>query len=104
VVVRDERHATGGREPFWNETYDRMPARTVELPIQLVRALRSEDLVILREYYARRPHFSHAARVRLRGDLVEHFASRLALGAVPDPDAFLHELYLCLRDERSRLG
>jgi hypothetical protein len=77
--------------------------RTVELPIHLVRKLEPRDLVTLREYLSRERQFSTDGLRAIRERLAEHYARRLGIGVPADPGAFLSELYLCLRDERSRL-
>ena len=104
VVVRDDAPAEGLSDPLPRESYGNLVSRSVELPIQLVRALRSEDLVALRGYLSRRHQFSHVGLAALRRRLADHYARRLGLPQVRDEEAFLRELYLCLRDERSALA
>ncbi|MFN0205723.1 MAG: RDD family protein [Planctomycetota bacterium] len=102
VVVRDEGVLLEARDPFENRTYQQILQHEVELPIHAVRALTGRDLVVLREYFAREPEFSPAGRAHLQRELASRFSRILEVTQFTNDRAFLYELYLCLRDERSR--
>jgi len=100
-VVREEKGTSDASEPFRAQRYAELTERKVDLPIPAVRRLRGEDLVTLRSYHQRRREFDASAAVQLRTSLVTRFAAALEIPKPTDEEAFLKELFLCLRDERS---
>ncbi|MBL8693651.1 MAG: RDD family protein [Planctomycetes bacterium] len=102
-VVREEKGTVDAGEPFRAQRYAELIERKVDLPIPAVRRLRGEDLVTLRSYHQRRGEFDASAAIRLRTALVARFAAALEIPRPTDEEAFLRELFLCLRDERSAM-
>ncbi|MBI3818279.1 MAG: RDD family protein [Planctomycetes bacterium] len=103
VVARDRDHGADAADPFPELTYHSLMIRTVELPAQRVRELTGADLVNLRDYLSRARSLTPDARARIGDALCENLRARLEIGIIQNRDAFLKEVYLCLRDERSKL-
>jgi uncharacterized RDD family membrane protein YckC len=104
VVLRSERHRLE-REPVPGLAWSTLERREFALEPAVVRRLGGRDLGFLRTLLVRR-ELGPMARVRLQLRAAEHYHARLA-GArrVFTPDearTFLRELFLCLREVRSR--
>jgi len=98
LVLRDEDERVPP-EPFAGERWSQLEARHLTLTPGLVARLSEEDLVFLRELFARGA-LDPLQRRRLEAAAVRHYAERLELGADLEPSLVLKELYLHLREAR----
>lgn len=98
TVVRGD-GGESGSEPFPNETWSGLEAKTLNLVPGLAARLDEEDLEFLRGFWTR--SFDPTERRRLGVRAARHYAERLELGRFDDARVVLRELYLFLREARS---